>query len=168
MVSNGTDAAAFHGLASNTALPPADRLAMALQALGWYEAEVERLGNDLEALASHDAATDVDNRNLRAEVESLRRQVAQQRQLANDLADERLGPALAESARLAGRERDVIEAAKAYERAWDVYANPFINPGLTEEERILAKAAAHKALLDAVRKSTGVDALSQPVAEDTD
>lgn len=37
------EAAAFHGLATNLAVPPADRLAMALQALDLYEAEVERM-----------------------------------------------------------------------------------------------------------------------------
>lgn len=47
----------------------------------------------------------------------------------------------------------IVEAARAYERAWDRYANPSRypdDPG-NESDRILAKAYAHQALLDAVR-----------------
>lgn len=44
------EAAAFHGIATNVAFPAADRLAAALQALDWYEAEVERLRIEAERL----------------------------------------------------------------------------------------------------------------------
>ena len=47
--------------------------------------------------------------------------------------------------------RPVVEAAAAYEAAWDRYANPSKYPGLTEEVRRLDKANAHQALLNAVR-----------------
>lgn len=43
------EAAAFHGLATNAAHPISERLALALQALDLYEAEVERLQPVVEA-----------------------------------------------------------------------------------------------------------------------
>lgn len=44
------EAAAMHGIATNPAFPLAERLQAALQALAWYEAEVERInaGHDQE------------------------------------------------------------------------------------------------------------------------
>ena len=50
----------------------------------------------------------------------------------------------------------VMQAALAYEEAWDIYSNPFSNEaskGMTEVDRILTKARAHQALLDAVREA---------------
>jgi hypothetical protein len=42
-------AAAFHGLATNRAVSPGERLELALQALDIYEAEAERMGPVIEA-----------------------------------------------------------------------------------------------------------------------
>lgn len=46
--------------------------------------------------------------------------------------------------------RAVVQIADEYESAWSRYANP--RPGPTETERVLEKANAHQALLDAVRR----------------
>lgn len=45
------EAAAFHGLATNPTVPGRDRLAMALQALDGYEAEIARLSAEAERVA---------------------------------------------------------------------------------------------------------------------
>ena len=50
------------------------------------------------------------------------------------------------------RERQIVKAAREYERAWDRYVNPSRYPDAgSEVELRLAKAHAHQALLDAVR-----------------
>jgi hypothetical protein len=57
---------------------------------------------------------------------------------------------------------DVVEAARIYEAAWKRYAG--IEPGADSIEVRLAKAAAHQALLDAVRLAD----LPDPVAAAVD
>lgn len=46
-MSPGQEAAAFHGLATNLAYPPDERLRLALKALDLYEAEVRRLQEEI-------------------------------------------------------------------------------------------------------------------------
>ena len=118
-------------------------------------AEVERVRTEVERALGMISELSRELVNSGAEVESLRRQVAEQRQLANDLADERLGPALAESARLAGRERDVIEAAKA----WRAARVNWTSTGAADGRAVNASIE---------RLCVAVDALSQPVAKAAD
>lgn len=49
-MSTGQEAAAFHGLALNTAHTPWERMALALRALELYELEVRRLNRLVEEL----------------------------------------------------------------------------------------------------------------------
>lgn len=55
---------------------------------------------------------------------------------------------------------DVIEAARAYERAWTVYASTD-RTAISEVDAVLNKARAHQTLLDTTR---AVDALGTPTS----